>query len=1080
MMNLGKPQYQQTNRLDFYTKLRSCSHVLLFLMAPLYISKSDAGVVRHDIDYNEYIKFAHNAGKYAAGSVDVQVYTKDGQLSTGSIQGDGSRSIPLMPDFQGVSDKGFATPVSHNIVVTAAHMKELYNNDTYGRRFYRSDLPLFHNSNEDKAANYLKFILPQDKIDANILGHEQDLAFANGAPYRNNEDIGFDTSIIRMSKMIFDAVPYGLVDSFSSVAVGDLIARNGAGVFIQPLTDPYTGTAVNVVANSYTYLHGSLADVKTINEMQLGQNVSYQLMPDAATVLDSSSMPGDSGSPVFWWDKDKQQWLLLGVNSQGGNNARGYGKIGIMQYLPNLTNILKNRTTTQEVSNNQTIQIENKRVDSFNDVAHFKFLSGQSEDATLDLYKHYALGSYMMGANPKVKDLYLKNNDKNGTVHLQINGDTDIGAIPLYFETNATIGGNGKFDLSGMSVAEGNTVTSTLTLAPGTDWRKVGKGTLRLQAEGRGHGSVAIGDGTLELANQGVAADKIMMATGQATVKLLGENQLNNNEIYFGVRGGKFDLNGHALNFNDIYHLDRGANIANDNPAQKSTFTFSANEERNYLGSFNGNLDVVYAPAAASESNIWHLRGDSNIQGELQVKQGRVNFVGDKLTYGTALAGGIGTTQMDYLRREWRPSTFQANSISVDKGAALGIGRAATVQADNITLAGNNRVSLFIDDAEANRHDSATAAVKGNPFLDPNFHNPLLKANLKFNGSGNSLNFNTPVDFTNTFTGGISGQADIHASGSGQAVWNNTATSVLQSRITTAADTALQINNQAPMDLTLTSPVNKVEFNNHNQATWRFGPMVAELGAQARINLAPDSRFTFAADQDSIPHYNVAVNGSINGIADGSILPQLTLAGGAGTFDFQQPRLNTDLRLQNGSLGLKKALTVAGNFEADTNAPLSTLVFGDIGRDTITALNAQDYEINNKLVIEGKAGGSVQPLFTLRDDVQAMLADPMKSLTFVTYKSGSLGFENAPRMVNKGLEFGFQQDNGHTYVAETKELSAAENAAAQAAAENAAAQAAAENAAAQAAAENAAAQAAAENAAAQAAAENAAAQAAAE
>ncbi|EBT5667936.1 hypothetical protein CL314_23250 [Salmonella enterica] len=1006
-------------KLNLYSKAHGYSPMLLFFLAPLYLSKSYAGVIRHDIDYIEYIQFGNNAGKYAAGNQNVAVYKKNGSQNIGSREADGKNSIPLMPDFYSVSDKGFATPFSYNMVVTAAHMKDSYTNETYGKRFYRTDLPLFENSNASdkdiKEQTYLKFILSAESIARNEYGYKPDINSINSSYFRNAEDIGVDTSVIRTDKMMFDTIPYP-VATFGNVAKEDLLARNGAGIFLQPLQDAYSGSAVNVIADSYRYVHGSLTQVRDINSVS-GQNVSFWLNPESQTALDSSSMGGDSGSPVFWWDKTAQNWLLLGINSQGGNNAKGYGKIGIMQ-TGNLTQVLNNATATQEITAGQTIKIDTTQ----NNIANFQFFSDEQKQASLELYKRRVMGSYLIGTRPWVKDLYL-NNSGDGSVTLQIDGDTDIGTIPLYFNSNATIQGQGKFDLSGFSVAEGKTVTSNLTLARGSDWRKVGAGTLRIAGTAPGQGSLAVGEGTLELANQGTAADKVMLATGRGTVKLINPNQLNNNQIYFGVRGGKLDLNGHSLSFSDIYHLDRGANISNENRAEKSTFTFTADGERNYLGSFNGNLDLQYKPSQPTA--LWHLRGDSRIGGNLHIQQGRVNVAADRLIYTTILKNGYDMLMSigDSDNREWRPNRFQSKTITLDNGAILGIGRAATVIADTITFAGNNQLEIAVQDSK--RHNADAASIKGDKFLDPTFHAPSLKANLQFNGDNNQININTPEGFTTTIEGGMHGAAEINTAGKGRVIWKNSSPTVLQTKIT-AKDTALQINNSTSLDLSLSSNSDNIVLNNQKQATLRFAPSATILGENTKLNLDNGSQLTFAGMRQNTTQHAVAINADITTVNNNGVFPTITLSDENTTFHFKQPKLDNNLILQNGALGLHNALTISGDFSASPEYSLSKLVFGNINKAQLKSISRTEYELTNKLTVNGHVSGVVQPVFSLSDEVTTMLVDSVQKLTFVDYNSGSLYFINAPRIVNKGVEFSFTQDGKHTFLIDQTKISAAE------------------------------------------------------
>jgi len=70
---------------------------------------SYAGIMRHDIEVQDYRDFAENLGKYSINATNIPVYKKDGTLS-GYLQFS-------MPDFAMVVSGGYASLVS---VITEA------------------------------------------------------------------------------------------------------------------------------------------------------------------------------------------------------------------------------------------------------------------------------------------------------------------------------------------------------------------------------------------------------------------------------------------------------------------------------------------------------------------------------------------------------------------------------------------------------------------------------------------------------------------------------------------------------------------------------------------------------------------------------------------------------------------------------------------------------------------------------------------------------------------------------------------------------------------------------------------------
>ncbi|WP_155732670.1 S6 family peptidase, partial [Streptobacillus moniliformis] len=93
-------------------------------------------------------------------------------------------------------------------------------------------------------------------------------------------------------------------------------------------------------------------------------------------------------------------------------------------------------------------------------------------------------------------------------------------------------------------------------------------------------------------------------------------DQISDNNVVFGHRGGTLNLNGTNLEFKDIYHMDKDAKISNEKSDKKSTFTFKPkSDKRVFLGSFKGKLDLVYNPD--DNNSEWSIRSeDTNIEGD--------------------------------------------------------------------------------------------------------------------------------------------------------------------------------------------------------------------------------------------------------------------------------------------------------------------------------------------------------------------------------------------------------------------------------------------------------------------------------
>ncbi|EFA27995.1 adhesion and penetration protein, partial [Haemophilus influenzae HK1212] len=109
----------------------------------------------------------------------------------------------------------------------------------------------------------------------------------------------------------------------------------------------------------------------------------------------------------------------------------------------------------------------------------------------------------------------------------------------------------------------------------------IGLGTLLVNGKGKNLGSLSVGNGLVVLdqqadeSGQKQAFKEVGIVSGRATVKLNSENQVDPNNIYFGFRGGRLDLNGHSLTFKRIQNTDEGAMIVNHNTTQVANITIT-------------------------------------------------------------------------------------------------------------------------------------------------------------------------------------------------------------------------------------------------------------------------------------------------------------------------------------------------------------------------------------------------------------------------------------------------------------------------------------------------------------------------
>lgn len=112
----------------------------------------------------------------------------------------------------------------------------------------------------------------------------------------------------------------------------------------------------------------------------------------------------------------------------------------------------------------------------------------------------------------------------------------------------------------------------------GDNLHKLGEGTLMVNGTGVNAGGLKVGDGTVIL-NQQLDTDgkvqafsSVDISSGRPTVVLSDSRQVNPDNISWGYRGGRLDLNGNNLTFTRIQAADYGAIITNTSE-KKSTVT---------------------------------------------------------------------------------------------------------------------------------------------------------------------------------------------------------------------------------------------------------------------------------------------------------------------------------------------------------------------------------------------------------------------------------------------------------------------------------------------------------------------------
>lgn len=314
-----------------------------------------------------------------------------------------------------------------------------------------------------------------------------------------------------------------------------------------------------------------------------------------------------------------------------------------------------------------------------------------------------------------------------GTGILTIENNINQGAGGLYFEGNFVVKGsqnNITWQGAGVSIGQDATVEWKVHNPENDRLSKIGTGTLLVNGKGKNLGSLSAGNGRVILdqqadeAGQKQAFKEVGIVSGRATVQLNSADQVDPNNIYFGFRGGRLDLNGHSLTFKRIQNTDEGAMIVNHNATTESTVTITGSDTINnntgdltnkrdiaFNGWFGdkddtkntGRLNVNYNPL--NKDNHFLLSGGTNLKGNITQEGGTLVFSGrptphayNHLNRPNELGRPQGEVVID---DDWINRTFKAENFQIKGGSAV-VSRNVSSIEGNWTVSNNANATFGV------------------------------------------------------------------------------------------------------------------------------------------------------------------------------------------------------------------------------------------------------------------------------------------------------------------------------------------------------------------------------------------------
>ncbi|WP_283232132.1 S6 family peptidase, partial [Haemophilus influenzae] len=541
---------------------------------------TEAALVRDDVDYQIFRDFAENKGRFSVGATNVEVRDKDNH-SLGNALPNG---IPMI-DFSVVDvDKRIATLINPQYVVGVKHVSNgvselhfgnLNGNMNNGNAKAHRDV----SSEENRYFSVEKNEYPT-KLNGKAVTTEDQTQKRREDYYMPRLD-KFVTEVapIEASTASSDAGTYNDQNKYPA------FVRLGSGSqFIYKKGDNYSlilnnhevgGNNLKLVGDAYTYgIAGTPYKVNHENNGLIGFGNSKEEHSDPKGILSQDPLTnyavlGDSGSPLFVYDREKGKWLFLGsYDFWAGYNKKSWQEWNI--YKPEFAEKIYQQYSAGSLTGSNTQY-------NWNPTGKTSVISNGSESLNVDLFD--SSQDTDSKKNNHGKSVILR-----GSGTLTLNNNIDQGAGGLFFEGDYEVKGTSDSTTwkgAGVSVADGKTVTWKVHNPQSDRLAKIGKGTLIVEGKGENKGLLKVGDGTVILKQQADANNKVQafsqvgIVSGRSTVVLNDDKQVDPNSIYFGFRGGRLDLNGNSLKFDHIRNIDEGARLVNHNTSKSSTVTIT-------------------------------------------------------------------------------------------------------------------------------------------------------------------------------------------------------------------------------------------------------------------------------------------------------------------------------------------------------------------------------------------------------------------------------------------------------------------------------------------------------------------------
>ncbi|MHA6633707.1 S6 family peptidase [Citrobacter farmeri] len=683
----------------------SLSILLVSMFGALYSAESTASRAVYDIPYQTYRDFSENKGLFKPGAIDIPLYDKDGKVVA-------TLDKAPMIDFSSNARTGFATLAFPQYIVSVKHNTG-YKNVRFG---YGDD------------TNYTLVS-------------------------RNNYQGGLDFHLPRLNKIVTEVIPLDITNAGSANGTYQnqerfpVFYRVGTGT--QYVMDK-DGNPVRI-AGGYAYKTGGIVNPPFSSNLRFTTNIDN-------SPLTSWGMAGDSGSPLFAWDTQQNKWVVLAVLHASDRKVTGRTNWYTIVPVSYVDNILKQDADAPVISQRNKGDI------------HWSY----DETTGVGTLTQGAT-SWAMHGNPGPTSPASLNSGKDLTFQgggsVVLENTVDQGAGTLTFNDDYRIKplDSQTWKGGGIIINGDSTVDWQVNGVQGDNLHKLGTGTLKVNATGINPGGLNVGEGTVILAqrpdgNGNVQAFKnVSIVSGRPTVVLSDAKQVNPDNVKWGYRGGKLDINGNSLTFHQLNGADEGAVLTNSGTQATVNLDFNkadttAAVANIWHGHFTGNVDVKNTVTSGTQ-NDFVMDGGMDTQGSFTQENGRLFIQGHPVihAYSTqavadklkALGDNSVLTQpVSFTQSDWETRQFSMQQLNLHN-ATFDLARNASLSTN--IIADHSTVTLGSEDLYIDLNDGN--GVQTTPSLGQSKATNDADQS-RFSGRV-QLNNSSTLNINEHFTGGI-------------------------------------------------------------------------------------------------------------------------------------------------------------------------------------------------------------------------------------------------------------------------------------------------------------------------------------